>query len=215
MIISIISKEDVHLKKWVVGALAVATAFSLTACGNVSDDTKNEAKDKVSSKAEDVKEKAKSKTDEVKKKADTKLDTTKQKLQMKAMDFYTGLVAKVNEKDQDYDAYIADITSDAPSKGAKLDELAEKASASAENISETLASVKVPDLGERTDAFKSSIQSLSDAFAEKAAAIKANPGDTKVAEKADASLQAASDKLSAALQNIGLAGSNIMNDITS
>ncbi|WP_159103117.1 hypothetical protein [Paenilisteria weihenstephanensis] len=45
------------MKKWVVGALAVATAFSLTACGNVSDDTKNEAKDKVSSKAEDVKRK--------------------------------------------------------------------------------------------------------------------------------------------------------------
>lgn len=191
------------MKKWIVGTLAAVTVFSLAACGNVSDETKDEAKDKVSSKA-----------DEVKKEADAKLGETKQKLQTKAMDFYTDLVDKVNEKDKDYDAYIADITSDAPSKGAKLDELAEKASTSAENISETLANVKVPDLGERTDAFKTSIQRLSDAFAEKAAAIKANPGDTKAAEKADATIQNASDKLSEALKNIGLAGSNIVNDIT-
>ncbi|KGL40037.1 hypothetical protein BMT55_04820 [Listeria newyorkensis] len=202
------------MKKWIVGTLAAVTVFSLTACGNVSDETKDEAKEKVSSKAEDVKEKAKSKADEMKKEGSAKLDEATQKLHTKAMDFYTDLVDKVNEKDKDYDAYIADITSDAPSKGAKLDELAEKASASAENISETLANVKVPDLGERTDAFKTSIQSLSDAFAEKAAAIKANPGDTKAAEKADAAIQNASDKLSEALKNIGLAGSNIVNDIT-
>ncbi|MBC6309307.1 hypothetical protein HCJ66_07040 [Listeria sp. FSL L7-1582] len=191
------------MKKWIVGTLAATMVFSLAACGNVSDEKKDAAKDKVSSKV-----------DEAKEKAGTKVDSAKQKLHTKAMNFYTGVVDKVNEKDADYDAYIADITSDVPSKGEALDALAAKASTSAENVSEALANVKVPNLGERTDEFKTSIQSLSDAFAEKAAAIKANPGDTKAAEKADEAMQKASDKLSGALKNIGLAGSNIVNDIT-
>ncbi len=180
-------EEGFYLKKLLVGIFAAILVFSLAACGNA-----NDVKDNVNSK----------------------VATAKEKLQTKAMDFYTGLVAKVNEKDADYDAYMADITSDAPSKGEALDELAKKASASAEKVSETLANVKVPDLGKRTDEFKASIQELSDAFAEKAAAVKANPGDTKVAEKADEAIQKASDKLSEALRKIGLAGSNIVNDIT-
>ncbi|MBC2369410.1 apolipoprotein A1/A4/E family protein [Listeria booriae] len=187
------------MKKWIIGLFATTMVFSLAACGNVSDEQKDEAKSKVES---------------AKEKASTKVGSAKQKLQTKAMDFYTGVVDKVNEVDQDYDAYIADITSDNPSKGEALNEMADKASASADKISEKLASIKVPDLGAKTDNFKASLQSLSDGFAEKAKTIKENPGDTKVVEAADAKLQQASDKLAIALESVGLSGANILNDIT-
>ncbi|EUJ51116.1 hypothetical protein [Listeria rocourtiae] len=172
------------MKKLLVSFFFVAILVpSLAACGNTSD----EMKDKANAVKENVK---------------SKVTTVKEKLHTQAMDFYTDLVAKVNEKDVAYDAYMTDITIDAPSKGEALDELAKKASASAEKVSETLANVKIPDLGKRTDDFKASIQELSDAFAEKATAIKANPGDTKAAEKADAAIQKASDGLSDYLKKL-------------
>ncbi|MBA3926474.1 hypothetical protein [Listeria rustica] len=136
-------------------------------------------------------------------------ETEKKDVSADAMSFYMDLVAKINDNDADYDAYQAAIGGDTPPTGAELTALATKASASADKVSQVLADVKVPNLGDETDAFKTAVKDLSDAYSAEAKGLKATPIDTKSADEA---MQKASDALGKALKDTGLAPSNIMND---
>ncbi|MBC6309308.1 hypothetical protein HCJ66_07045 [Listeria sp. FSL L7-1582] len=126
-----------------------------------------------------------------------------------SMSFYMDLVAKINDNDADYDAYQAAIGSDTPPTGAELTTLATAASASADKVSQVLADVKVPNLGNTTPLFKNAVTDLSEAYKAEANGLKASPIDTKSADEA---MQKASDELGKALEEAGLAPSNIMND---
>lgn len=134
-------------------------------------------------------------------KADTKIDLMK---------FYLSISQSINEVDADLNAFEG--TETLP-EGAELQTLKDAAKTSADNAAAKVASLEVPEtLTEQQEAIKSALTKIQESYTMKSDALSAE-GDV-VFDQATAKFEEADAELNVLLEEVKLAPSSILNEVS-
>jgi len=129
------------------------------------------------------------------------------------MKFYLSISQSINEVDADLNTFeIAQGEASLP-EGAELKTMKDAAKVSADNAAAKVEAMEVPEaLTKHQDAIESALTKMHEAYTMKSQAL-VSEGDVKL-DEANVKFQEADTELNAVLEEIGLVGSSIFNEVS-
>ncbi|WP_075619768.1 hypothetical protein [Paenisporosarcina indica] len=129
------------------------------------------------------------------------------------MNFYLSISQSINEVDADLNAFDNAQAKDSLPEGAELQTMRENAKNAAVNASAKVESLEIPaGLTEQQDAIEGALAKIQEAYTMKSEALAAE-GEV-VVDEANAKFQEADTELNAVLEEVGLVGSSIYNEVS-
>lgn len=129
------------------------------------------------------------------------------------MNLYVTVSQSINEVDADLNAFEDANAEDLLPEGAELQTMKDNAKAAAANASAKVEALEIPaSLTEQQEAIDGALTKIQEAYKMKSEAL-ATEGEY-VAEEANAKFQEADTELNAVLEEIGLVGSSIFNEVS-
>ncbi|WP_342543166.1 hypothetical protein MHH33_05375 [Paenisporosarcina sp. FSL H8-0542] len=129
------------------------------------------------------------------------------------MKFYLSISQSINEVDADLNAFEDAQGEAALPEGADLQAMKDAAKASADNASAKVEALEVPKtLTKQQEAINSALSKIQEAYTMKSKAL-ASEGEVQL-DEANAKFQEADKELNAVLEEIGLVGSSIFNEVS-
>ncbi|MFC6039473.1 hypothetical protein ACFPYN_08560 [Paenisporosarcina macmurdoensis] len=129
------------------------------------------------------------------------------------MKFYLSISKSINEVDADLNAYENAKAEEALPEGAELKTMQDAAKTAADNAAVKVEELEVPaELKDQQEAIDSALTKMQEAYTMKSEALAAE-GEV-VLDEANAKFEEADTELNKVLEEVGLAGSSILNEVS-
>lgn len=129
------------------------------------------------------------------------------------MNFYLSISKSINEVDADLNAFEDANGEGLLPEGAELKTMKDNAKVAADNAAAKVGSLEIPaSLTEQEEAIKASLTKIQEAYTMKSEALAAD-GEV-VVDEANAKFEEADKELNAVLEEVGLIGSSIYNEVS-
>ncbi|HSO57350.1 MAG TPA: hypothetical protein VLQ66_03850 [Paenisporosarcina sp.] len=129
------------------------------------------------------------------------------------MKLYLSISKSINEVDADLNAYEGAKAEETLPEGAELKTMQDAAKAAADNAAVKVEEIEVPaELKDQQEAIDSALTKMQEAYTMKSEALAAE-GEV-VLDEANAKFEEADAELNKVLEEVGLAGSSILNEVS-